>query len=150
MQKLILSLSFLAITTISSAQFVARMEVKEPISGICNEKQVLVLFPMMKGQKSAVCPVSKTEILQRLNDSVPYVKAHPELNDKGMMGLVVNCKGKVVQCKIDNKTSSPELDAQIEAVFAALGDWKPGKLNGDEVDTSNLFSFKITNGVFSW
>jgi len=65
-----------------------------------------------------------------------------------MIGLVINCKGEVVQCKMDNKTKNPELDKQIEAVFNSLGSWKAGKLNGKEVDSSRLFSFKIKNGKF--
>jgi hypothetical protein len=49
---------------------------------------------------------------------------------------------------MDNKTKYPELDRQIEVVFNSLGQWKAGKLNGKAVDTSNLTSFKISNGVF--
>ena len=47
---------------------------------------------------------------------------------------------------MDKKTKSEELDKQIEQVFKSLGEWKAGKLNGKPVDTSNLFSFTITNG----
>ena len=63
-----------------------------------------------------------------------------------MIGLVVNCKGELVQCKMDNKTQSTELDQQIETLFNSLFSWKPGQLDGKPVDTSNLFSFKIENG----
>ena len=67
-----------------------------------------------------------------------------------MIGLVINCKGEVVQCRMDNKTRSPELDAQIEAVFNSLGEWKPGKLKRKEVDTTRLFSFVIKDGKVSF
>ena len=34
-----------------------------------------------------------------------------------MIGLIINCNGEVMQCKMDIKTKSEELDTQIEAVF---------------------------------
>ena len=63
-----------------------------------------------------------------------------------MVGLIVNCKGELVQCAIDNKTKSSELDAQIVAVFAKLQKWTAGKVNNVPVDTSVLYSFTIENG----
>lgn len=144
----ILLLSLIATT--SSAQFVARMEVKEDIPGICDKNEVYALFPSFKGQQEAVCPMSKKEILQKLNTEVAFLKENPTYNGKGMIGIVINCKGEVVQCKMDNKTDNPELDKQIEAVFNALGSWKAGKLNGKKVDSARLFSFTVKNGVFSF
>jgi hypothetical protein len=134
----------------SSAQFVARMEVKEPIPGLCNDQEVYAMLPSFKGQKEAVAPVSEKGILERLNSEVQFLKDHPDHADKGMIGLVINCKGKVVQCKMDNKTKDPDLDKQIEAVFNSLGEWKAGKLNNKNVDTSRLFSFKIENGKIAF
>lgn len=136
--------------TTGSAQFVARMEVKEPIPGVCDNNNVIAILPTMKGQQAAVCPVSNEEILKRLHAEVQFIKDNPTFEGKGMMGLVINCTGKVVQCKMDNKTGNEELDKQIEAVFNTLGEWKPGKLNKKEVDTSKLFSFSIQNGAFSF
>jgi hypothetical protein len=134
----------------TSAQFVARMEVKEPIPGLCNDKEVYVLFPSFKGQVEAVCPLSEEKILERLNSEVQFLKDNPTHEDKGMMGLVINCKGDVVQCKMDNKTKDPELDKQIETVFNSLGEWKAGKLKKKNVDTSKLFSFKIKDGKITF
>ena len=130
----------------ASAQFVARMEAKEPIAGVCNMKNIIVPFPNFKGQEAAVMPVSKAEIETRLNAELKFLSENPDYNDKGMIGLIVNCKGALVQCKMDNKTQSAELDQQIEAVFNSLGEWKAGKLDGKPVDTSNLFSFTIEKG----
>ena len=67
-----------------------------------------------------------------------------------MIGIVINCKREVVKCKMDNKTKDSELDKQIEAVFNSLGNWKAGKLDGKEVDSSRLFSFKIKNGKITY
>ena len=125
------------------------MEAKEPISGVCNMKNIVVMFPSFKGQEIAIAPVSEKEIEKRLNSEVKFLVENPTYSDKGMIGLVINCKGAVVQCKMDNKTKNEELDRQIEKVFNSLGDWKVGKLNGKPVDTSNLFSFTIENGKLS-
>ncbi|MFI5204948.1 MAG: hypothetical protein ACHQF2_10670, partial [Flavobacteriales bacterium] len=134
----------------ASAQFVAKLEVIEDIPGICDKNEVYAMFPSFKGQEEAVCPITKDEILKRLNEEVTFLKDNPKYKDKGMMGLIINCKGEVVQCKMDNKTKSAELDKQIEAVFNSLGIWKAGKLDGKEVDTSRLFSFSIKKGKFTF
>jgi hypothetical protein len=150
MKKLILisMTTFLAVT--ASAQFVAKMEVKEDIPGICDKNEVYALFTSFTGQEEAVCSLSKKEILQKLNSEVTFLKNNPKYKDKGMIGLVINCKGEVVRSKMSNKTKSPELDQQIEATFNSLGTWKAGRFNGKEVDTSLLFSFKIKNGKFTF
>ncbi len=150
MKKTILILLTMIIGLTSSAQFVAKMEVKEEIPGICDKNEVYALFDSFKGQDEAICPVSKEEILKRLNSEVQFLKDNPKYKDKGMIGLIINCKGKVVSCKMDNKTKSSELDSQIEAVFNSLGEWKPGKLNGKKIDSSRLFSFKIKKGIVSF
>lgn len=150
MPQTILTLLSVLMFLSSSAQFVAVMEVKEPIPGVCDDKKVYALFPGFKGQEKAVCPVSREEIIERLNSEVKFLVDNPNYNDKGMIGLVINCEGKVVQCKMDNKTKSAELDKQIEAVFNSLGEWKPGKLKRKNVDTSQLFSFVIANGKVSF
>ncbi|HXB39009.1 MAG TPA: hypothetical protein VNZ49_00615 [Bacteroidia bacterium] len=145
---LILFTTFAGFT--ASAQFVATMEIKEPIPGVCDNKAVYAIFPGFKGQKEAVCPITKEEILKRLNAEVIFLKEKPKHKDKGMINLIVNCKGEVVRCQMDNKTKSKELDKQIEAVFNSLGVWKAGKLDDKDVDTSVLYSFTIKNGVVSF
>jgi len=63
-----------------------------------------------------------------------------------MIRLLINCKGEVVLCEMDALTKSKVLDQQIEALFNSLGKWKAGKLDGNEVDSSRLYSFKIKKG----
>jgi hypothetical protein len=150
MKKTLIILLTLLIGKLASAQFVAKMEIKEDILGICDKNEVYALFPSFKGQEEAVCPIEEDEILKRLNSEVSFLKENPKYKDKGMIGLVINCKGEVVSCKMDNKTKNPELDKQIEKVFNSLGVWKAGKLNGKEVDSSRLFSFNIKNAEFSF
>jgi hypothetical protein len=149
MQKYFLAFVFACTTSIVSAQFVARLEIKESIPGICDEKEVYAMFPI-KGQEEAVCPVKEEQIITRLNSEVQYLRDNPKHDDKAMIGLIINCKGELVQCKMDRKTKKSELDKQIEAVFNSLGEWKAGKLDGKEVDTSKLYSFKIKNGKVSF
>lgn len=149
MSRFILIPLFFTVYCTCSAQFVARMELKEPIPGLCDNRNVYALLPSFKGQEQAVCPVSKEAISERLNTEIQFLRDNPDYDDKGMIGLIINCKGEVVQCKMDNKTRSPDLDKQIEAVFNSLGEWTPGKLKRKAVDTSRLFSFEINDGKFS-
>jgi len=141
----ILPVLFLAYCS-AMPQFVARMEVKDSIPGICDSKEVYALFPMFKGQEEAICPVSKDSIVKRLNSEVSFLKENKKYKDKGMVNIIINCKGEVVKCEMDNKTKSEELDRQIVAVFNSLGSWMAGKLNGKPVDSSRLWSFEIKKG----
>jgi hypothetical protein len=145
MRHLVITALMLVSYSTISAQFVAQMEVKEPIEGLCSENEVYALLPF-QGQEMAVSPVTDEQILDRLNNEIQFLKDNPKYDDKGMIGLVINCKGEVVQCKMDNKTKSPELDKEMEAVFNSLGSWKAGRLNNKNVDSLKLFSFKIKNG----
>ena len=149
MKRIIFGILITFFSINASAQFVAKMEVKEPIEGICNEKEVYALLPF-DGQEKAICPVSENDILKRLNSEVQFLKDNPKFKGKGMIGLIINCKGEVVQCKMDNKTKSAELDKQIEEVFNSLGEWKAGQLNGKKVDSSVLYSFKIKKGKITF
>jgi hypothetical protein len=149
MKTITLLLSVLTIHFTAFAQFAARMEVKEPIKGVCDNKNVYVIFSMFKNQEEAKCPASKKEITERLNAETPFLKDSTSYNDKGMVNIIINCKGEVVQCETDNKTRHSELDKQIVAVFNSLGKWKAGKVSGDNVDTSRLWSFEINNGIIA-
>ena len=146
MKKVSLLLLFTKLSLLSFSQLVARAEIKENIEGICDIKNVYALLEMFKEQKEAVCSVKDPEIEKMLNDSVQYIKDKPGYKDKGMVSLIINCKGEVVQCKIDNKTKSLLLDEQVVNVFKTLTSWKAGKLNGKNVDSLKLWSFEISNG----
>ncbi len=150
MKKLSLVLCLFALSLASRAQFIATMEVSDTIPGICNAEAVYYVLPGMEGQIQAVCPVPNYEILRRLNEEVTYLKTHPKYKDKGMVSLIISCKGEVVQCEMDKKTKDPELDKQIEAVFNSLGTWKAAKVSGMASDSGRLFSFEIKKGVFTF
>lgn len=146
MKKIFFFLSSAMIYGTSFSQFVARAEIKEDIPGICDKKNVYTLLAMLDGQKEAVAAVKDAAIEKMLADSVVYLKDKTDYNDKGMVSIIINCKGDVVKCEIDNKTKSPELDEQVVKVFKTVTFTKPGKLNGKSVDSLRLWSFEIKNG----
>lgn len=146
MKKIIVALLLVQLSLSSFAQFVARAEIKEDVQGICDKKNVFALMGMLKGQKEAVCAVKEPEIEKALNDSIQFLKDNPDYKDKGMVSIIINCKGEVVQCKMDNKTKSTVLDEQIVNVFKTLTSWKAGTLDGKNVDSIKLWSFEIKNG----
>lgn len=146
MKKIFFFLLSAMISGTSFSQFVARAEIKEDIPGICDKKNVYTLLAMLDGQKEAVAAVKDAAIEKMLADSVVYLKDKADYNDKGMVSIIINCKGDVVKCEIDNKTKSPELDEQVVKVFKTVTFTKPGKLNGKSVDSLRLWSFEIKNG----
>ncbi len=126
---------------------VARMEVKEPIEGVCDNSNVIAILPIPgNGQVKAQAPKTNEEITLELNSKVNFLKDKPDYEDTGMVNLIINCNGELVRCEMDNKTKSPELDSQIVAVFAEMKTWIAGKINNNSVDTSVLYSFTIKNG----
>lgn len=134
----------------SMNNMVATLQVDEPIPGVCNNAQVIAVLPFPgNGQVKAQAPLSDEEITKKLNEEVAFLKDKPNYKDEGMVGLIINCKGKMVRCQISNKTQSPELDQQIVDIFSKMLDWKAGTLNGRAVDTSVLYSFTIEGGVIS-
>ena len=146
MKKILFLLLSLSLT--ASAQFETIIEVEGNIKGLCNKNKVYALMEVLDGQVEAVCPASQDEIITRLNTEVGFCKQNPTTNDKGMIGLMINCKGEVVQCQMDIPTKSPELDKQIVAVFNSFGTWQAGKLGKKEVDSYTVFGFTIVDGAF--
>lgn len=129
---------------------VARMQVTEPIDGVCDNDNVIAILPISgNGQVEAVAPKTDDELTAELNEKVTFLKDKPDYNDKGMVNLIINCEGELVRCQIDNKTQSPELDSQIVAVFAEMKTWTPGTIRGKAYDTVVLYSFTIKDGKIS-
>ena len=131
----------------SMNNMVARMEVKEPIKGVCDNANVFAILPLPgNGQVKAQAPKTKEEMIEALNSKVSFLKDKPDFEDKGMVNLIINCKGELVKCEIDNKTKSPELDSQIVAVFSEMKKWTAGRISNQSVDTVVLYSFTIKSG----
>lgn len=146
--KNLITISLTLIVSLSSysQEFIATVQLKEKIEGVCDSSIVYALFSMFANQIEAKCPVSEPAIVNRLNNHVQYLKDNPKTKAKGMVSVMINCKGEVVQCKIDNSTQITELDAQIVAVFADLDQWTAGQYKGENVDSMRLYSFKIKKG----
>lgn len=147
MKHLIVSSLLMLWSVWGQAQFVAKAEVKEKLDGLCDKDNVYALLPF-DGQVEASCGLTDEEILDKLNAEVQYIKDNPKFKFKGMVELIINCKGEVLLYKMDNKTSDPVLDEQILAVFKQLVNWKAGTLDGKAVDSIVLFSFEIKKGKF--
>ncbi|MFM9984679.1 MAG: energy transducer TonB [Flavobacteriales bacterium] len=147
MKNILLQIVFVLISVIGNAQFIAKAEIKEDIEGLCDKDNVYALLPFA-GQVEASCGLSDLDIQNKLNEEVQFLKDNPKFKGKGMVQIIVNCKGEVVSCKMDNKTKDPELDKQILDVFKKLVNWKAGTLDGKAVDSVLLFSFEIKKGKF--
>lgn len=148
--KLFVCLIALAlIFPVANAQMVAKVVFKKPIKGLCNAKEVYSLFPMFGDQLEAFCPLSDDDIVNRLDSLVVFLQDNPKYSGKGMVSIMINCKGEMVNCEIDNKTKEADLDRQVVAVFSTLGKWEPGLLNGKPVDSMQLYSFTIKEGKIS-
>ncbi|MFN3529075.1 MAG: hypothetical protein ACK417_04040 [Bacteroidia bacterium] len=98
------------------------------------------------GQEKAVPPLTKAEISEALTSQVNFIKEHPDFEAEGMVTLLVNCKGELVRCAIDNKTQSQELDSEVVAVFATLKNWKPATWYNKAVDSVVHFRFQVKDG----
>ena len=147
MKNSVIPFIFILLSTIANAQLIARAEIKEDIEGLCDKDNVYALLPFA-GQVEASCGLRDLDIQNKLNEKVQYLKDNPKFKGKGMVQIIVNCKGEVVSCKMDNKTKDPELDKQILDVFKNLANWKAGTLDGKPVDSLVLFSFEIKKGKF--
>lgn len=149
MKKTLLVIIILAFSSTISAQFVAVLEVTDPVEGVCDNSKIYALFSILEGQVEPAPPISKEEILNKLNKEVAYLKENPKSKYKGMVGMIINCKGEVVKCEMEN-TDKSVLDKQIVAIFNSLGKWQAGILDGKDVDSNVLFSFKIKKGLFTF
>lgn len=126
------------------------MDLKEPIEGLCDYKNVIAVLPLSgNGQVDAQAPKTEEALTQEINSQVAFLKENPTHNDKGMVNLLVNCKGELIRCEMDNETKSTVLDAQLVAIFATMKKWTAGSLKGKPVDTVVLYSFTIENGKIS-
>ena len=65
------------------SNLVARMEVKEPIQGVCDNSNVIVILPFPNnGQEKAQCPKSKEDLIKELKSGVEAAKALNDFLDK--------------------------------------------------------------------
>ena len=134
----------------SQAQFVAKLIVEHEFTGACDIESIYAIFGSSANSYPAACPITRDEIVTRLNSEVSYVNENQAYSDEGVVAVIINCEGKLVSCYMDRKTKNETLDNQIMAVFNTLETWKPGVMNGQKVDSTQLFNFSIRKGKFSF
>ncbi|MBI1306712.1 MAG: hypothetical protein GC181_08870 [Bacteroidetes bacterium] len=128
-----------------NAQFVAKVEVKEHIEGLCDSTEVYALFPGFTGQEEAKCTVTEDSMRSAI-EQLEFLQANPKFKGEGMAQFIVNCKGEVVKCDIDNSSGDTEFDRQIVELLKTYTQWQPGKLNDKKVDSIQFVSFKVAKG----
>jgi len=146
MKHIVLVSVFLLSLNAAHAQFVAKVMMEQEVPGLCSQKDVYTLLPGFKGQVEPEHPLTKEGIVQKLNSALKFLKEHPKHRDTGIIGLYINCEGRMVKSEMDRKTSSSDLDAQLLTFFNTLSAWKPGTLNGQAVDTYKMFTVHIRKG----
>ncbi len=146
MKKTIVFLFSLFAVHAASAQFVARMQVKDALPGACDSTNVYALFSGFDGQVKPVPELTKKQIEDLLNKEVKFLQENPKFKGEMMINCIINCSGEMIRCEVDNKSGNDELDQQILAVFKKLTKWTPGLLNGQAVDAVELFTVEIKKG----
>ncbi|HEU4717698.1 MAG TPA: energy transducer TonB [Bacteroidia bacterium] len=145
MKKILLSLFAGLLCAAANAQFVARMEVKEPLPGACDSTNVYALFTGFTGQIPPVAPWDEKQLGAKLQN-IQFLKDNPKFKGKMMINCIINCKGEMIKCTVDNKSGNDELDKQVLAIFQDMKKWTPGTLDGNAVDTTVLYSIEIKKG----
>ncbi len=138
-------LLFTGITT--NAQMIAKVEMKQPVEGICDQNNVYGLFNGFKGQIEPTCSISKEAMQNILNEKLEFLKENPKFKSKGMVDVFINCEGKPLNWSISIASGNKDLDNKILDIFKTFGDWNAGKLNGKNVDSNEAISYKIKKGV---
>jgi len=135
---------------LAGMQIAAIMKVNDDIEGLCDKSKVYSLYIMKQYPGSnateAHYPVSENELLKVLNEKAIFLKENPKYKGKFSVRVIINCKGDLVSCTFENKTKSKDLNNQILDTFKSLEGWGPGRFNGELVDSTKPFYFKIKNG----
>ncbi|MEO5642476.1 MAG: energy transducer TonB [Bacteroidia bacterium] len=129
-----------------SAQFIAKMEVKGPLPGACDSTNVYALFSGFDGQVQPKCSITKEELELKLNAEVKFLLNNPKFKGKLMVSCIINCKGELIKCEIDNKSGNDELDNEVVKVFRSPQEWTAGTFNGNGVDCVMLYSMEVKKG----
>lgn len=148
MKTLLFLLASMVISGAANAQFIATVQLDVPLEEMCGET-LYALFDGFDGQTGAKCDLSDQELIDRMNEEITWLREHPTFKAKGVMGVYINCEGKVIDSHSGLKDEDSELSKAIAAFLMENGNWKPGSFNGDEVDCSELIGFVIKKGKIS-
>lgn len=131
----------------SQNDFILKIELKEPIVGVCDMNNFYILTNSYQGQKEAKPAQTKAEILDSLKVYTSFLKQNPKYKNQITITMIINCKGEVISCKYSEKKKSTELENSFLKVFNSLTNWEAGQLNGKNVDSEIRFGFEINKGI---
>ncbi len=126
---------------------VARMQVKSPIDGVCDNNNVFVIFPIPgNAQQKALPLISFEEMAIVLNEKLNFLKDNPTYTAKGTVDIVINCNGELVQCQANNKEFDEQLNKQLKELISEFKKWKPATIQNKKVDSFQFISIEIKQG----
>lgn len=129
-----------------SAQAIATTEIKENNENICKPEKVYTVIPTLADEYAPGQPLKRKKMEAQMNKEMESLQSMPDTAVKGMLTLVINCRGEVAQAYTDLKDEFPELDKEITAQIMSMGNWKPGVFKKKKVDTMLLVSFTVKDG----
>lgn len=150
--KKIITLSFaLILSSTAFSQMTAKVTLKEPLEGICDNDNIYSLMSYQEGQVEAKLSLSEAQIEQKLNKSLNFLKENPKFKGKGFVTIIINCKGEPLRVKAQLfKKRNKELEEELITYFKTLKEWKPGTYYNETVDSDRSFSFSIKKGKITF
>ncbi|MCU0422158.1 MAG: hypothetical protein MUC81_05040 [Bacteroidia bacterium] len=126
---------------------VARMQVKSPIDGVCDNNNVIVILPIPgNAQQKALPPITFQELANLLNEKLSFLKDNPTYTAKGYINVIINCKGEMVQCLANSKDLDEKLNKELETLIGEFKQWKPATVQNKIVDSMQLISIEVNQG----
>ncbi|MFD0836433.1 hypothetical protein ACFQ0I_11685 [Mariniflexile aquimaris] len=114
------------------------------IEGFCNQNELYLLMSELGGQTEPVSPVSISQIYDRLVREINLDNDFPKVKESKVVAIYINCQGKVVN--VESEFKNEKLNQRIYDIFNSLGVWKAGIKEGNPVDSTVLYHFKIKKG----
>lgn len=137
---------FQFINNLSHAQFIATVELKEPIDGMCSET-MFALFSSLDNQQQAKLNMTDQELIALMNEKIPSLKTNLKFKADAVMAFYINCESEVIKTSSGLKDKTSQLSIEIEKFLAETGSWTAGKYQNENVDCSELIAIKIKKGV---
>jgi hypothetical protein len=121
---------------------------RKKVEGMCiPAKSVLELYNGNPDEIEPKCSISKQELIEILNDELPFLRSHPDFKGRGMVSVIINCEGKVVGWAEVVKSKSKELNEEIlHFLIKQNFDWEAGIYKEESIDSIYSFSYQIVRG----
>ena len=132
------------------SQMTAKVQLKEPIEGICDNDNIYSLMDFQEGQIEAEPNLSEGQIEKELNNSIKFLDKYPKYKGKGIVSIFINCKGESLKVTSQVlKKRNTELENELIEYFKLITKWKPGTYYKKTVDSDRTYSFKIKKGLLT-